>query len=373
MKFAVVEYDSKSGNVWRHSSQRPNYLANPQKEIDPTSFGCYVSALAGEHIPLKGLVIGPINQTSGLNILYRKIYKRLLHNWPSNYSLDYLLRFDALLMVHQLSDTSDMIRAIRRLKKLRTDTQPLLIGVPTQPYGLLKQTTTTNPKAAQELKEFINECDVFVSVVKQTTSWYANQSSTPVKYLPQPYPVLYASQYLLPRTQKEKTILIAGVSQRPNIIQGQQVASLLQQHFPEYEIIVPKVPNLNYNTTQLSNTRYRILPFELWQKHLTTLAKTALVINTDYTMTRGRVQTDCAAVGTPSLGGNSDAQTDLFPELASTPSTPTNTLFQLGQKLLTNERFFNSTIAHAHANLQKYNYQQSASRLLNLIEEIRTH
>ncbi len=369
MKFAVLEYNSKSGDVWRHTAAKPNYLANPQKEIDPTSFGCYVSALSGEHIPLKGLITGPVTTVSSPTRFYRKLVKRITGSWPS-YNIDYLLQFDALLVVHQLSDAHEMVHVLRQLKAQRKNNRPRLIGVPTQPYGQLRPAVESDPKTRQNLVSFINECDVFVSVVLSTIGWYENLSQTPIKYLPQPYPVDYAAQQWKPRSQKEKTILVAGVTQRENIKQGQIVARELQKKFPEYTITVPKVAEYEYDFSELAHTNYTVLPFEQWQEHLQTLAKTTLVINTDYTQTRGRVQTDCAATGTPSLGGNSDGTLDLFPELVSQPETSTETLIKTGEQLVTDEAYYHKVTTHARTALEKYNYEESAKRLQQLAAHI---
>lgn len=378
MKFAVVEYNSKSGNIWRHTPERPNYVADPQKEIDPTSFGCYVSALAGEHIPLKGLIVGPVNNVSSFTRLYRKLVKRLTGSWPA-YDIQYLLQFDALLVVHQLSDAHEMVHVLRRLRQFQNPypsskgeglplrkgekTRPFLIGVPTQPYGLLKPALDTDPVAKQDFVDFMNGCDVFISVVDSTTKYYADLTTTPVKYVPQPYPVDYAAKYARPRDKKEPTILVAGVTQRQNIKQGHIIARELQKKFPAYTIIVPKVAEYDYDFTELDGANYTVLPFAKWQEHLATLAKTMLVINTDYTQTRGRVQTDCAAVGTPSLGGNSDGTADLFPDLMSQPETSTDNLISLGTRLLTDNSYYDHITTYARQALQKYDYEQSATRL----------
>lgn len=377
MKFAVLEYNSKSGEVWRHTDTKPNYLADPKKEIDPTSFGCYVSALAGEHIPLEGLIVGPVTKICSPTRFYRKLIKRVSGSWPS-YNIEYLLQFDALLVVHQLSDAHEMVNVLRKIRAKRVAStpsnspsdrgrnRPYLIGVPTQPYGQLRPATEADPKAHQNLVDFINECDVFVSVVLSTVGWYENLSQTPITYLPQPYPVDFAANYRQPRDKKDKTILVAGVTQRENIKQGQIVARELQKQFPAYQIIIPKVEEYDYDFSELTSAKYTVLPFEQWQGHLQTLAKTTLVINTDYTQTRGRVQTDCAAVGTPSLGGNSDGAVDLFPELVSQPETSTSDLIKLGEKLLTDGAYYENIITHARGALQKYDYERSAERLRSL-------
>lgn len=367
MKFAVLEYNSKSGGLWRHTSARPNYLADPQKEIDPTSFGCYVSALAGEHVPLTGLIVGPVNNISWPLRFYRKLYKRLSGLWPA-YNIAYVLQFDALLVVHQLSDAHEMVNLLRRLRKEKK--RPWLMGVATQPYGILKTALEADPAVKRNFRDFMDNCDVFISVVASTTGYYAKLTQTPVNYLPQPYPVDYASREFLPREKKEKTILVAGVTQRENVKQGQMVARALQKKFSEYTIIVPKIPEFGYDFTALQDTTYTVLPFGRWSEHLRTLARTMLVINTDYTQTRGRVQTDCAAVGTPSLGGNSDGAMALFPELASQSDTSPDALVQLGERLLTDETYYHRATSFARQALQKYDYAQSSARLQKLIRAV---
>lgn len=357
MKFAVLEYASKSGKIWKHTPEHPNFLAHPSKEIDPTSFGCYVSALAGEHIPLTHLI---------KPTFVKKVIKRLLGSWPSWYTLDYLEQFDVLMVVHQLSDTHEMIAAIKRLR--RGARRPFLIGVPTQPYGLLRAQVEESESTRAELVAFMDECDVFLSVVKDTVDWYAGMTSTPVVYMPQPYPAVFASQYAQAPEEKEKSILVAGVTQRDNITQGHIIARQLQKLFPDYIIRIPKVLDLDYNTSRLEGARYEILPFEEWREHLQTLAQTKLVINTDYTKTRGRVQTDCAAVGTPSLGGNSDGQVDLFPELASTPDMPLEELLRRGERLLRDEQYYAVITRQAAERLKKYDYGESADRIRLLVK-----
>lgn len=367
MNFAVIEYSSKTGTVWRHTKMRPNYLADPVKEMDPTSFGCYVSALKGEHVPLTGLIVGPVNSVAPLTRWYRKAYKHIRRQWPQDYSLKYIQKFDVVLVVHQLSDAHELVLLLRRLRLQKT--RPLIVGVPTQPYGILQDAFKAAPRAEEDFASFMSLCDVFLSIVKDTKIKYQQLTHTPVVYLPQPYPVEFATQCLTPYEHKADQILVAGVTQRADIRKGQGVARLVQQQFPEYEIVIPKVPGLEYDTENLQGTRYRLLPFEEWRDHLRTLAKVKLVINTDYTYTRGRVQVDCAAVGTPSLGANSDAQADLFPSLSSKPSTTVDELADKASTLLRDRSLYTSVVATASEGIKKYNYAASAERLQQLVTQ----
>lgn len=359
MKFAVIEYNSKTGKIWRHTPEKPNYLADPQKEIDPTSFGGYVSALNAEHIPILHFV--------GVNAV-KKVYKRLTGHWPT-YSLDYLKQFNTLLVVHQISDAHEIASVVKRVRKELPHI--FILGVPTQPFGILKPYLESHPEAKQHFIDYLNQCHVFISVVKATNWWYESLTKTPVIYLPQIYPAHYANQYVLPRENKSKIILAAGITDRPSITQGFTAAAQLQKEFPEYGIHVTQIPGVSLDLSALQNSNFQIQSFQNWRDHLPYLAQIMLIINPDYTFTRGRVQVDAAAVGTPSLGGNSDAASDLFPELASSPETSTKELVAKGRRLLTDNAYYKKIVNYAADRLKKYDYEESAARLQLLVKQYR--
>lgn len=359
MKFAVVEYSSKSGKIWRATPDSPNYLEDPQRVIDPTSFGCYVTALEGEHIP--------ITQLANRHF-YSRFFKRIRGHWP-NYPLDYFSRFDALLLVHQISDAHEIARLACRLRLAHPHL--VLVGVPTQPYGLLRSHLASDKDARRHFIQFLHCCHVFVSVVKATLPWYQTLTRTPVVYLPQIYPAHFATRFAQPRPNKDQTILVAGVPQRPHVGRGFFLARALQRACPQLLIHVTQVPGVPLNIKPLAGTRYEVVPFQPWREHLPYLARQLLVINTDFTFTRGRVQVDCAAISTPSLGANSDGQVDLFPELAATPATPLKTLIAQAQRLITDTAYYQRTVDLAHNRLKKYDYPESAARLASLINSYR--
>ncbi len=367
MKFAVVEYSSKTKEIWKHTNERPNYLCDPVKEIDPTSFGCYVSALEGEHIPLTHFIIG--NHINPALRLFRKIEKRLFGNWPHGYDIRYMKQFDALLVVYQISDGHEMVRFAQRMKKIHPGC--VLIGVPTQPYGLLKARWDSHPESLQEIKAFMNSCDVFLTIVHRTLPIWEKMTRTPVRYMPQPYPVDFASLKFLPREKKRNVIFVAGVTGRDNIAKGQIVAAKLQRIFPAYRIHMAQVPGMELDTKNLKGSKFDIIPFEPWQDHIATLAKSAIVINTDYTQTRGRVQADCAAVGTPSIGANSDGQDDLFPDLRAERDTPVEELVAQAKRLLEDDALYAGIVQTAKDRLEQYNYRRSRARIEELIGSIR--
>lgn len=360
MKFAVVEYTSKSGNIWRATPARPNYLEDPQRVIDPTSFGGYVSALQGEHIPLT------LFAARGL---FSRALKKITGWWPPGYPLRYFKKFNALLVVHQVSDAHEIARFTRRVRQAYPHI--CLIGVPTQPYGMLRAHLERSPAARRYFIEYLKHCHVFLTVVKSTLPWYASLTDTPVVYLPQIYPAHFAARFAKSRSHKEPAIFVAGVTERPHISRGFRVAADLQRQFPHVHVYVTHIPGVALDTRELVGCRYTVVPFQPWREHLPWLATKLLVINTDYTFTRGRVQVDSAAVGTPSLGANSDGQADLFPALAATPDTPLPDLVALGRRLITDQAYYERIVNFARDRLQKYDYAESAARLMMLVKSYR--
>lgn len=364
MKFAVVEYSSKSGGVWKHTAAKPNYLANPETEIDPTSFGCYVSALEGEHIPLKGFMLGSVVPVHKVVVAWRRLYRKLTGSWPSISDLSYFEQFDMLMVVHQISDGHEMTAFVKQLKSLPN--RPYIVGVPTQPFGILEDYYPSHPEFLADEKEYMNECDVFLTVVASTEHDWQKLTSTSVVYLPQPYPVEYALRYYQGVDKKKSIIFIAGVTDRKNIALGHKVAKTLQQKFPAYEIHITDTPGFGQDLSSLEGARYQVQSFLPWQKQLEYLSQVRLVINTDFTQTRGRVQVDCAAVGTVPLGSDSDGQVDLFPDFVADEKTTLETLITQAETLLTDEAAYRTATQKARAALQKYNYEASSARLLNL-------
>jgi len=366
MKFAVVEYSSKTKKIWRHTEKRPNYLCDPIHEIDPTSFGCYVSAFEGEHVPLVSLITG--TQVFLPLRIYRKIMKRITGAWPT-YSISYLQQFDVLLVVYQISDGHEMVALLQRLRAEHPS--QIIIGVPTQPYGILREYWDKTPEALTEMREFIRACHTFITIVKRTLPKWERISRTPMLYMPQPYPTAFASRMFRERDQKSNIIFVAGVTGRDNIIKGQIVAAQLQKKFPAYRIQMAQVEGMDLDVKNLSGSTYDVLPFQPWQEHLAMLSRVALVINTDYTETRGRVQADCAAVGTVSIGANSDAQEDLFPKLPADRNTSTAQLVLQGEQLLGDTSYYSEIARTAQQRLAQYDYEPSKERMEELVQAIK--
>ncbi len=369
LKFAVIEFNSKSGGIWRHTPDKPNYLADPKTEIDTTSFGCYVSALEGEHIPLRPFIIGPLAKSSPPVIYYRKIYHKLLRRYPNNYSLDYFKQFTAVIIVHEIANGPDITAFTKRLKSIYPHL--IILGVPTQPYGILVDHWNKYPAAKTDFIQFMDICDGFLTLVKSLEEIWPAMSSTPAPYMPQPYPVEYALRNFQPPAAKQPIIFIAGVTSRTNILKGHQVAVNLQRQFPDHQIQLTKIPDLPLDLSIIKNTNHKIIPFEPWIEHLEYLSRVKLVINTDYTQTRGRVQVDCAAVGTPSIGADSDGQVDLFPNQPAYSDTSIHDLVTQASHLIEDSDLYQQVTSYASQKIHTYNYKNSAARLTKFIESLK--
>ncbi len=152
---------------------------------------------------------------------------------------------------------------------------------------------------------------------------------------------------------------------RPDITRGQIVAKKLQKMMPEYSIHVTDHPDVS--TDALAGARFEKFPFRPWREQLQYIADVALVINTDYTQTRGRVQMDCAAVGTPSVGADSDGQRDVFPDLYADSNTSVDALVEQARKILNSPEDYTQIVSMAKTKLETYTYQHCADRLLQAI------
>jgi len=356
MPFAVIEYSSKTGDIWRHTDDKPNYLADPLTEMDPTSFGCYVSALKGEHIPLTKLI--------NTKKLTNRIRRKITGSWP-NYSLEYLAKSDVVMVVYEVANGPTLTRFTNRLKKAYPHIK--ILGVPTQPYGLLKAQWEKDTRVQSDIIDFINSCDLFITIVKSTQQIWQAMTTTLTEYLPQPYPVEYAIKRHQPLAAKENIIFIPGVTDRPDIIKGHDVAKAIQQKHPDHIIHVTRINGLDLDLSHLKDTHYEVIDFQPWHQHLDYLSRVKVVINTDFTQTRGRVQMDCAAVGTPSVGSDSDAQLDLFPDQAANSNTSIEDIANLASTLISEADHYQAAVSHAQSKLDFYNYPNSASRLQSLI------
>lgn len=404
MKFACIEYTTKAGMMWQHRPERPNYLADPEKEIDPTSFGCYTSALEGVHVPLSGLIYESLTKPPSAFRRLRQDLTRKRTGAFAPYDLSFLKSLDVLLVIYQMSNDDELVRFVQRVRKEFPNL--MLVSSSSPPFGRLREHWKDHPEAIARYQAFVNATHVNMNICRATVPYYRLLAATPSLYLPQPYPVEYAMAQTLRkpasddsdssghgsegerassrseesalgipndrleaerRTGGHPVVYVAGDTVRPDILTGHMVAKVLQKRHPELLIRVTKTPEFSLNTAFLDGTRYEVVPFRPWAEQLTELAGVRLVINTDLWWTRGRVQVDCAAAGVPCVGTTSDGQTELWPELTAPNSTGVDELLSLSERALTDEAFRASAITQAHQRLTQYAYGPTIERFTRAV------
>ncbi len=362
MKFCCVEYTTKTRRVWVPSVDHPNYLGDPMREIDPTSFGSYTTAFNGEHVPLTGAILGQLEGNT-IQLLAQRLHWALFRRWGP-YSVRYFRKFDTILCVYDWRRGREITDFVRRIR--REQPHSVVIGVPTQPFGALREAWRDHRNLAP-LVEFYDSCHVVLSVVRATVPYQQAMTHTPVVYIPQPYPAEYAAQFWQPGKAKSHSVFIAGETTRPDILAGHLAAKAIQKKHPQLVIHVTRSPGSPLNTHLLEGTLHEVIPFRPWRQHLPYVATVALVINTDTWWTRGRVQADCAAVGTPSIGGTSDGQQELFPDLLVRDVEDFEAIIGYGLRLLGDLAFYSEVATRAKRRLQSYNFAATIRRFTTLV------
>jgi len=367
MKFACIEYTTKSRKVWIPSPEHPNYLGDPLSEIDPTSFGSYTTALNGQHVPLMGVILGQLDGDV-LQGLYRRLRWRLSGTW-GNYPLSYFRNFDTILAVYDWKRGNEIAKFVKRLRIAYPNT--IVVGVPTQPFGQLREQWRSDEGNLSNLREFYDSCHAVLSIVRATVPYQQSLTKTPVVYIPQPYPVEYATKSWRDYSDKESVIFVAGDTSRPDVLAGHLAAKEIQKTHKDYMIHVTQTPDSKLNRQLLENTLHEVVPFRPWREYLPYLAGVKLAINMDTWWTRGRVQADCAAVGTPSIGGPSDAQVELFPDLLVRDVEDFQTAINFGNNLLGDKSFYDKVTERAKHRLKSYNFEKTVERFTKLVELIK--
>lgn len=367
MKFACVEYTTKTRKVWVPSVDHPNYMANPLTEIDPTSFGSYTTAFQGQHVPLTGVILGSITGNS-LQGLSQKLHWKLFGEF-GDYSLSYFKDFETILAVYDWRRGHEMAKFVKRLRK--TYPHIIVVGVPTQPFGEIREQWRNGINNLQALRSFYDSCHAVLSIVRATVPYQQSLTTTPVVYIPQPYPVEYAQQQWREGSEKQQIIFVAGDTARPDVLAGHLAAKEIQKRHVDYMIHVTETPQTTLNTQLLDNALYETIPFREWREYLQYISGVKIAINMDTWWTRGRVQADCAAVGTPVIGGPSDGQQELFPDLLVRDVEDFQSAINLGSKLLGDNEFYNKISLKAKHRLQSYDFSKTVDRFAKLVEYIK--
>lgn len=367
MKFACVEFNTKSGDIWRPTPDKPNYLCDPDKEIDSCAWGTWTSALNGEHIPLHWFIKGKkgkgaSKRESFFNRGLKKI-KRWIRMYNPNYkNIDYIKRFDVVLVCHHFYYNIEMTHFLKEAKK--TSPKTIFLGTTAYNLGRIRE-FWHNPLWFSDFKMFADSCDIYINLNRVADEYYKLVTDTPVVYFPMFYPYEYGKNYFVNLEQKEKSIFVAGDTSRIDNLMSQLIARKIQEQYPEYIIKVTKMPKMN--TEPLKECKYEIIPFVQWQGYLEQISKMYLVINMDAWWTKGRTPGDAACVGSPCIGINADSQMELFPDLACRDIIDTKKAVELGIILISDKEFYRIVQQKAIDRLSEYSYEKSRKRLENLI------
>ncbi|MCL5029024.1 MAG: glycosyltransferase [Bacteroidetes bacterium] len=378
MKFACIEYRTKSGKIWKAEENKPNYLCNPDTEIDNTSYGTWTSALHGEHIPLRWIVEGK-NDPSYNELIKRqallrqrillKIRKILVRRSadPLHFAnIDYLKEFDLILLcIHY--EVADVFADLAKSIKERFPSQVLLTTYGTFNLGRVREFWRNN-NWFRNFKDFINAGDAFVVVNPGTESYFELICKKPIIYFPQLYPIEYTKKFFRNYLEKENVIFIGGSTQRMDNVWSALLAKKIQSDLPQFKIRVIGTNDFNFEV--LKGAQYEILPNLSWEKYLFETSKCKLIINMDNWWTNGRVPTDAAAVGTPCIGVNAGRQVELFPTLAFDDIIGNQEALNAIKQLLKSEEIYYKVTDYAYRTLEKYDYEEGAERIRDLFTDL---
>lgn len=374
MKFACVELYTKSGRIWDGAREKPNYLCDPKTEIDNASFGCLTSALKGEHVPLLWFKFkGPL----------RHVY----HNWTAPYliriphagaivskflnrgfekfhNLDYVSKFDVMLIVAHDFSIRAMAKFIVAAKKLRK--KPIFLGAFGSPFNFIRE-ALKDEENFRYFKNFIDNCDVFISCGHEAISEYLKlYTDTPVVNFPMFYPFEFAKSFFRPYQDKKKIIFVSGYTQKTDQVLSLLVAKKIQAHRPDF--LIETIGHPRQNLEPLRGARFRVVPFLRWINYLKHASETYIIVDMDNTWTAGRVANDAAAVGTPCIGLNSGSQGRLFPDLTCSDVIDTKKAIDLGIGLIEDKAFYEKAQKRAFNQLKACSYENSVKRFQKMLE-----
>lgn len=378
MKFACIDYRTKSGKIWKAVENKPNYLCNPDNEIDHTSYGTWTSALQGEHIPLRWIVEGKFDlpyielikrQASLMQRILLKLRKSKIQQStnPINFAnIDYLKRFDLILLCMHY-EVPDVFADLAKSIKDQFPSKILLTTHGTFNLGRVREFWRNN-NWFKNFKNFINSGDAFVIVNPGTESYFELVCKKPIIYFPQLYPIEYTKKFFRNYSDKEDVIFIGASTQRMDNVWSALLAKKIQNDLPQFKIRVIGTNDFNFEV--LKGSQYDILPRLNWEKYLFETSKCKLIINMDNWWTNGRVPTDAAAVGTPCIGVNAGRQIELFPSLTFDDVVGNEEALKTIKQLLKSEEMFNKVTDYAYRTLKKYDYEEGAERIRDLFTDL---
>ncbi len=370
MKFASIVPYTQHGRVWDLSEDKLEYYPD-------SIFGLTV-AMRGEHVPLLSLKLGKISNNIYHNYIaprmakinyagYSKISKLLNRAFDNFHNLQYITRFEVVVIsIHDYS-IQEMAKLILAAKKIRK--RPVFLGVLNNTFNSFREAFKDRDNF-RYFKIFLDNCDAFLNWGHEAISDYLGfYTKTPIINFPMSYHFEFAKSFFELHENKEKIILVSGHESRIDDVASMLVAKKIQDRHPDFMIEVIRRRSLN--TEPLKKSKFRIIPFLGWENYISHLRKTYVIIDMDDTWTLGRVANDAAVAGTPCIGINAGSQLRLFPDLVCEDVSGINKAVEMGIKLIKDVKFYKKIQRKALERLEKYSYRNSVKEFERILRRLR--
>lgn len=187
---------------------------------------------------------------------------------------------------------------------------------------------------------------------------------TPVRYFGYPYAIEYVKQF---RKEEKKKIVDFRKCGCINRWPSYTLANFLPEDWtarfhiltPEEEVFLASI--IKHPNIEIAE------PTQTWEEYLAQLSECSIMVAVDTRFTTGRFCLDAAALGIPCVSGNQHSAKTLFPDLVCEPYDVEKQVEVL-QKLF-NEEYRNEVIKFADKNLEKFSFESSRQRWIEVLSE----
>jgi glycosyltransferase involved in cell wall biosynthesis len=328
--------------------------------------------------------------------------------------------------VSSLDDTARITQWIRHVKSW----SPKTIFIGQSEASLANHAISSRDWRFQKtFYEFCQEVDEITTFTKETIPYFSLFSRKVVKYLPHLYPLHFveANNLHKNRSLKEQILFKNGHIHGRLLCDGFADLALLsriQSNHPAFRIafvdspasFVELLSDLDYVTGSFDQPNYlkktqlafkksllNILrfhrktsdafrqrsslrnefplvlrgtaeesilkrPFAPWIENIRYMSSTLLMLDMDHSFAVGRSFADAVAVGTPTIGVNSDFQKQLLPEL-SVSEHDYSSAEALIERLLSDEEYYEEMSRKGRDRLEKFRYESGFSWLRSCVGE----
>lgn len=331
MKFACIECGGKVDGIIVASQEHYN------AKITLNGWYSWTAELNGEHMSLDLFTF-----FSGR---FERIYRKFSNGKCFFKNIQYLSKFDVLLVVFRDYSQVESLQFINEVKK---QTNCIIVGARSQPFGRFRDIWQKDNESFKTYLDILNNCDLYIEVNEQALVYHKKLTKTPIMYMPSFYPYEIMKRPFID-SEKKRTLLITGDSSRPDYIASFIIAKGIQEKCPVLKILVPYAKGKDLSL--LRDCNYEVIPHVSLNTFIKTLGEAFLVINWDSWWTLGRMPADAAAVGTPCLGVNADLQTKLYPHLSFNDVSDIDVAINAAARLFRDKEFYETTCIDANKNL----------------------